>query len=215
MVACVIVSGLTFLAALASIAEIALASWVLHYLNKLHDQINFSYNGIEESSSDPVVPFLPQHQNLTFEQPWVLVQSPSIWALPGCEIAAGVIALVLALIVFIHAGKLCFSRRSDVPKSGPWRWVGIVASAFLGLAVTALFVYVFATSDNSTNHTNLALNGPLGAVGYDTTPTWEVWTCAISSLLDQDPTVPAARSEWKNICRLTVRFSLSNFALVC
>lgn len=67
------------------------------------------------------------------------------------------------------------------------------------LAVTALFIYVFAASGTSASGTHLALNGPLGGAGSDATPTWEVWTCTISALLDQDTSVPAARSEWKTI----------------
>lgn len=200
------VSGLAILTALASVAEIILASWVLHYLNILHDQVNYSYGDIQESSSDPIIPF---HQNLTFEQSWVLVPDASIWAIPGCELAAGIIAFVLQIIIFIHIGKLWISRQPDVPKFGARQWLPTALMAFLVLAVVALFIYVFAASGISASQTNLGLNGPNGPVGFDTAPTWEVWTCAVSSLLDRDAGVPAARGEWKTICRLTVCLLIS------
>lgn len=188
---------------LASLTEIILASWVLHNLKRLHDQYDYSYGQGDESSSDPMIPY---HQDVTFDQPWVLVQSANIWAIPGCEVAAGVIAFILQLVAFIQVGRLCVSRKQNASRYGSGHWAATALVAFMALAVTALFIYVFAASETSIIQSHLHLNGYFGRAGWDETPTWEVWTCAVSSLLDKDTSVTAARSEWKTICRLTVRY---------
>ncbi|CEJ87090.1 hypothetical protein VHEMI04298 [[Torrubiella] hemipterigena] len=170
-------------------------------LKRLHDQYDYSYGQGDESSS---VPMIPYHQNVTFEQPWVLVQSANIWAIPGCELASGVIAFILQLVVFIQVGRFCFARKQNASGYGSGHWAATALAASMALAVTALFIYVFAVSGTSISQSHLYLNGYFGGVGWDETPTWEVWTCAVSSLLDKDTSVTAARSEWKTICRLTM-----------
>jgi len=206
--------SLAFLTVLASVAEIVLASWVLDYLNRLHDQVNYSYDGIEQSGANPTAPFPPLSQNITFEQPWVLVQSGLVWAVPRTELAAGTIAFALGLLIGVYVlGRNRPLRKSGlrcvVSGFGASDWIATVLPPILALAITALFIYVFAVSVNSASHTNLHLNGPLGGAAWDATPTWEVWTCAMSSFLDKDTSFPAARSEWNTICRLTVRLHMS------
>lgn len=201
-----ILCSLAFLTVLASIVEIVLASRVLHYLSTLHDQVNYAYNGVEESGANPVIPL---NEAPTFEQPWVLVQSGLIWAVPRTELAAGTIAFALGLLLCIYfLGKIWFSRKSGsryvVQDFGANGWIATVLLPILALAITGLFIYVFAVSGYSASNANLSLGGTLGGTSWDATPTWEVWTCAMSSFLDKDSSFPAARSEWNTICRLTV-----------
>lgn len=199
-----VVCGLAVLTVLASIAELVLASWVLHSLYKLHDAINYGYGGMEQSSSDP---FVPMQQNVSFSKPWVFEQTAGVWAIPGCEVAAGVLAFALGLVLCTSLITLSPSRKRNArhaSSSLKSHRVTAVFSLSLALAIIALFIYVFATSENSINNTKLNIDGPNGGEGWDAPPTWEVWTCAVSSLLDEFPSVPAARSEWHKMCRLTV-----------
>ena len=203
---------LALLTILASVTEIALASWVLYYLNTLRDQVNYAYDGIEESSANPIVPVLPSNQTLTFEQPWVVVQSGIVWAVPRTELAAGTIAFALGLLICVllkirSSGKS--GSRYVVSDFGTRDRIAIVLPLILALAITVLFAYVFVVSGYSAGHAKLSLGGALGGSGWDATPTWEVWTCAMSSFLDKHSSIPAARSEWNDICRMTVRLHIS------
>jgi len=197
--------SLAFLTVLASIVEIVLASWVLHYLSTLHDQVNYVYNGVDQSGAYSAIPL---NQATTFAQPWVLVQSGLIWAVPQTELAAGTIAFALGLLLCVYIlRKIWLSRKSGsryvVLDFGANGWISTSFLPALALAITGLFIYVFAVSGYSASNANLSIDGALGGESWDATPTWEVWTCAMLSFLDKDSSAAAARSEWKTICRLT------------
>lgn len=205
-----IVCSLAVLTVLASIAELVLASWVLHSLYQLHNQTNYGYGGREVSSADPSVAFtqLGQNQNFSFEKPWVTMESADVWAIPACEVAAGVVTFVLGIFLCASLTILSPSRKRDARHGSSFLKSHRVTAVFslpLALAIIALFAYVFAASENSINNTQLNIDGPTGGWGWDSPPTWEVWTCAVSALLEEFPDVPAARTEWHRMCQLTVR----------
>ncbi|WPG99938.1 Hypothetical protein R9X50_00276100 [Acrodontium crateriforme] len=202
------VGGLVCLTVLASIAEIVLASLVLHRLNKRKDEYNYSYNGIEVSSADTIIPLPVDEQDIQFSQPWVLVHSGLVSAVPRVELAAGAIAFVLGLVTFAYIiEKAWVLRRSGkkyvVSGLNASDRIAAILLPILVLVITGLFIYVFAASGYSASYSQVTINGPLGPEAYDATPTWEVWTCEMSSFLKTHQDFPAARSEWRTTCQIT------------
>lgn len=208
-----IVGTLVLLTVLASIAEIVLASLVLHYLNTLNNQSNYAYNGVESSSADPMPPFPENEQNLQFNQPWVLVHKGFVSAIPRIELATGAIALVLGGLIFAYILEKAWTSRQSGSKyvvsgfDASDRIAQIVLPG-LGVVITGLFAYIFAVS----SHSPLTIYGPLGGPSYDGPPTWEEWTCSMSSFLKEHRDFPAARSEWNTICQITVNLHSSLFS---
>lgn len=203
--ASVLAASFAALTILASIAEIVLASWILHDLHVLHDQFNYSYDGVQGSSADPTTPD-PVTDSFTFEEPWVIAPISNAWALPRVQLATGVIAFVFGISICVFLSLRKWSSRNSGPRQFATSWgAGVTAGSLLTVvtaAITAMFIYATYVSSHSADDSHIEIDG--GEVAYDAKPTWEVWTCAISSLLEQNTDIVAARSEWKTVCQVNV-----------